>query len=107
LPTSTGQRQREEAKATGPCEKKAVGKGDIPTKSPPVLRAGVNTITTLVENKKALLVVMAHDVDSIELVDFLRALFKRWGCSTASSRERPGWGAWSTERHAPLLLHTV
>ncbi|KAK2092845.1 60S ribosomal protein L7A [Saguinus oedipus] len=34
-------------------EKKAVGKGDVPMKRPPVLRAGVNTVTTLVENKKA------------------------------------------------------
>ncbi|KFO23133.1 60S ribosomal protein L7a [Fukomys damarensis] len=32
-------------------EKKAAGKGDVPTKRPPVLRAGVNTVTTLVENK--------------------------------------------------------
>ncbi|KAL0603519.1 60S ribosomal protein L7a [Plecturocebus cupreus] len=32
-------------------EKNAAGKGDVPTKRPPVLRAGVNTVTTLVENK--------------------------------------------------------
>ena len=30
-------------------------------------RQGVNTITTLVENKKAQLVVIAHDVDPIEV----------------------------------------
>ncbi|XP_006881086.1 PREDICTED: 60S ribosomal protein L7a-like [Elephantulus edwardii] len=36
--------------------------------------AGVNTITTLVEDKKAQLVVIAHDVDPIELVVFLKAL---------------------------------
>lgn len=28
---------------------------------------GVNTVTTLVENKKAQLVVIAHDVDPIEV----------------------------------------
>ncbi|KAK7818085.1 hypothetical protein U0070_014680 [Myodes glareolus] len=44
-------------------EKKAAGKGDVLTKRPLVLRAGVNTVTTLVENKKAQLVVIAHDVD--------------------------------------------
>ncbi|KAK2083717.1 60S ribosomal protein L7A, partial [Saguinus oedipus] len=48
-------------------EKKAAGKGDVPTKRPPVLQAGVNTVTTLVENKKAQLVVIAHDVDLIQL----------------------------------------
>ncbi|XP_068938909.1 large ribosomal subunit protein eL8-like [Petaurus breviceps papuanus] len=52
-------------------EQKAAGKGDVPTKRSPVLRAGVNTVTTLVENKKAQLVVIAHDVDPIELVVFL------------------------------------
>ncbi|OBS67857.1 hypothetical protein A6R68_03602 [Neotoma lepida] len=56
-------------------EKKAAGKRDVPTKRPPVLRAGVNTVTTLMENKKAQLVVIAHDVDPIELVVFLPALW--------------------------------
>ncbi|XP_068952109.1 large ribosomal subunit protein eL8-like isoform X2 [Petaurus breviceps papuanus] len=60
-------------------EQKAAGKGDVPTKRPPVLRAGVNTVTTLVENKKAQLVVIAHDVDPIELVVFLPALCRKMG----------------------------
>ena len=33
-----------------------------------------NTVTTLVDNKKAQLVVMAHDIDPNELVVFLPAL---------------------------------
>ncbi|KAH0618626.1 hypothetical protein JD844_018007 [Phrynosoma platyrhinos] len=37
----------------------------------PVLRAGVSTVTILVEKKKALLVAIAHYVDPIELVVFL------------------------------------
>ncbi|XP_068936917.1 large ribosomal subunit protein eL8-like [Petaurus breviceps papuanus] len=60
-------------------EQKAAGKGDVPTKRPPVLRAGVNTVTTLVENKKAQVVVIAHDVDSIELVVFLSDLCQKMG----------------------------
>uniref|UniRef100_A0A2K6FU95 60S ribosomal protein L7a n=1 Tax=Propithecus coquereli TaxID=379532 RepID=A0A2K6FU95_PROCO len=60
-------------------EKKAAGKGDVPTKRPPVFQAGVNTVTTLVENKKAQLVVIAHDVDPIELVVFLPALCRKMG----------------------------
>ncbi|XP_025240511.1 60S ribosomal protein L7a-like [Theropithecus gelada] len=43
---------------SAPAEKKAAGKGDIPTKRPPALQAGVNTVTTLVENVKAQLVVI-------------------------------------------------
>nr|XP_039324111.1 60S ribosomal protein L7a-like [Saimiri boliviensis boliviensis] len=68
-----------------PLYQKAAGKGDIPTKGPPVLRAGVKT-TTLVENKKAhwaaeaaQLVAIAHHVDPIELVVFLPALCRKMG----------------------------
>ncbi|KAK2101140.1 60S ribosomal protein L7A [Saguinus oedipus] len=59
-------------------KKKAAGKGDVPTKSPPVLRAGVNTVTALVE-KKVELVVIADDTDPIELVVFLPALCQKMG----------------------------
>uniref|UniRef100_A0A8D0CDU4 Ribosomal protein eL8/eL30/eS12/Gadd45 domain-containing protein n=1 Tax=Salvator merianae TaxID=96440 RepID=A0A8D0CDU4_SALMN len=57
-----------EAEASGSNGTKNCG---IPTKWPLVLQAGINTVTTLVENKKAQLVVIAHDVDPIELVVFL------------------------------------
>ncbi|VCX43269.1 unnamed protein product [Gulo gulo] len=60
-------------------EKTAAGKGDVPTKKLPDLRAGVNTVTTLVENKRAQLVVITHDVDPTELVVFLPALFCKLG----------------------------
>lgn len=40
---------------------------DAPTKRPNVLRQGTNTVTKLVEQKKAHLVVIAHDVDPIEV----------------------------------------
>nr|XP_035128586.1 60S ribosomal protein L7a-like [Callithrix jacchus] len=62
-------------------EKKAAGKGDVPTKRPPVLQAGVNTVTNLVENKKAQLVVIAYDMDPIDLVVFLPALCHKVGVS--------------------------
>merc|ERR1712108_779 len=42
-------------------------------------RQGVNTVTTLVEEKKAQLVVIANDVDPIELVLFLPALCRKMG----------------------------
>jgi len=55
------------------------GKEDSPTKRPPTVRSGVNTVTTLVEQKKAQLVVIAHDVDPIEIVIFLPALCRKMG----------------------------
>merc|ERR1739841_189444 len=58
---------------------RAAGKEDAPTKRAPVLRHGVNTVTTLVEKKKAQLVVIANDVDPIELVLFLPALCRKMG----------------------------
>ncbi|KAE8582503.1 hypothetical protein XENTR_v10020142 [Xenopus tropicalis] len=72
-------KQEKKKRLLARAEQKAAGKGDVPTKRPPVLRAGVNTVTTLVENKKAQLVVIAHDVDPIELVVFLPALCRKMG----------------------------
>lgn len=44
---------------------------------PKVVKFGINHITTLVETKKAKLVVIAHDVDPIELVLWLPALCRK------------------------------
>lgn len=49
-------------------EARAAGKADAPTDRTPVIRAGVNTVTKLVEQKKAQLVVIAHDVDPLEVM---------------------------------------
>merc|ERR1719499_2870969 len=47
------------------------------TKKPQVVKYGLNHVTTLVENKSAQLVVIAHDVDPIELVCWLPALCRK------------------------------
>jgi len=60
-------------------QKKAKGKPDAPTKRQPVVRAGVNTVVSLVEQKKAQLVVIAHDVDPVELVVYLPSLCRKMG----------------------------
>lgn len=60
-------------------EQKVIKKEDAPVKKPNVLRSGTNTVTTLVEQKKAQLVVIAHDVDPIEVVLFLPALCRKMG----------------------------
>lgn len=60
-------------------EERAAGKQDTPTKRPPVIRSGINTVTSLVEQKKAQLVIIAHDVDPIEIVLFLPALCRKMG----------------------------
>jgi large subunit ribosomal protein L7Ae len=52
---------------------------DTDKKKPMVVKFGLNHVTTLVEAGKAQLVVIAHDVDPIELVVWLPALCKKQG----------------------------
>lgn len=49
-------------------EERVKGKEDVPTKRPPVVRSGINTVTALVEQKKAQLVAIANDVEPIEVI---------------------------------------
>jgi len=58
---------------------RAAGKQDQPTKRALAVRSGVNTVTSLIEQKKAQLVMIAHDIDPIEIVLFLPALCKKMG----------------------------
>lgn len=51
----------------------------IQEKKPLFVKYGLNHIVALVEAKKASLVVIAHDVDPIELVVFLPALCRKMG----------------------------
>jgi len=55
------------------------GKPDRPTKRPNSLRSGMNTVTSLIEKKKAQLVIIAHDVEPIELVLHLPTLCRKMG----------------------------
>ena len=60
-------RQQKKTRLKSRAEQRAEGKDDTPTKRPPVVRSGINTVTTLVEQKKAQLVVIAHDVEPLEV----------------------------------------
>merc|ERR1712048_928118 len=50
---------------------------EVKTKKPQVIKYGLNHVTTLIENKHAKLVVIAHDVDPIELVCWMPALCRK------------------------------
>jgi len=57
---------------------KAKEKGEIAkTSKPNVVKFGINHITGLVEQKKAKLVLIAHDVDPVEIVVWLPALCRK------------------------------
>merc|ERR1712121_382561 len=72
-------KQEKKARLRLRAEARAKGKEDTPTKRPNTVRSGLNTVTTLVEKKKAQLVVIAHDVDPVEIVLFLPALCRKMG----------------------------
>jgi len=73
------QRKKKEAKKDGKAAAKKV-KGPAKTaKKPMFVKFGINHITGLVEQKKAKLVVIAHDVDPLELVLWLPALCRKQG----------------------------
>ncbi|KAJ6242427.1 60s ribosomal protein l7a [Anaeramoeba flamelloides] len=59
-------------------ESKVIG-DNIKSKKPLTIKYGINHVTSLVERKKAKLVIIAHDVDPIELVVWLPALCRKMG----------------------------
>merc|ERR1712054_664415 len=59
-------------------QKKAEG-GKGTAKKPTAVKMGLNHVTTLVEERKAKLVVIAHDVDPIEVIVWLPSLCKSRG----------------------------
>ncbi|CAL8091460.1 unnamed protein product [Calicophoron daubneyi] len=60
-------------------QQRAEGKPDEPTVRKPTLRAGIREVTAAIQQKKARLVLIAHDVDPIEIVLFLPALCRKMG----------------------------
>jgi len=81
------QRLLEAAKNKADNQKPAEGKKPI------VLKYGLNHITQLVENKQAKLVVIAHDVDPIELVIWLPQLCRKLEVPFAFVKGKAALGA--------------
>merc|ERR1712232_59263 len=50
---------------------------EVKSKKPVVIKYGLNHVTTLIENRSAKLVVIAHDVEPLELVCWLPALCRK------------------------------
>jgi len=69
-------REEKKARLLEMAQQKKDGK-DTKAKKPQVIKYGLNHVTTLVENKLAKLVIIAHDVDPIELVVWLPALCRK------------------------------
>ncbi|PIA17434.1 L30e-like protein [Coemansia reversa NRRL 1564] len=70
--------QEKKTRLTAQAEKVAAGQKEESEK-PVLVKYGINHITNLVESKKAKLVVIANDVDPIEIVIWLPALCRKMG----------------------------
>lgn len=75
-------------------------------KKPVVVKFGLNHVTDLVESGKAKLVVIAHDVDPIELVVWLPALCKKVGVPYVIVKGKARLGAVVHQKTAAALALT-
>jgi len=97
-------RRRAAAKAKAAAEK---SKTKAPaTKKPVVVKFGINHITQLVEERKAQLVVIAHDVNPIELVVWLPALCRKAGVPYAIVKSKSRLGALVHKKTATAVAIT-
>ncbi len=91
-------------------QKAAEAKGAKDAKSGPKpvnVKFGLNHITTLVEEKKAKLVVIAHDVDPIELVVHLPALCRRMGVPYGIIKGKARLGKLVHQKHVTCVALTA
>ncbi|KAI8475227.1 MAG: 50S ribosomal protein L30e-like protein [Monoraphidium minutum] len=95
--------KRERLKAEA--EARAAGK-DADKKKPVVVKYGLNHITNLIEAGKAQLVVIAHDVDPIELVVWLPQLCKSRGVPYCIVKGKARLGAIVHKKTAAALCLT-
>jgi len=85
---------------------KAEGKEPPADKKPLMVKYGINHITALVEAKKPQLVVIAHDVDPIELVLWLPALCRKMGVPYCIIKGKARLGAVVHKKTATALALT-
>lgn len=99
--------QAKQARLRKRAAEKAKGKEDAPTKRPPVVRQGVNTVTALTEQKKAQLVIIAHDVDPVELVLFMPSLCRKMGVPYCIVKNKARLGRVVRRKTCAVLALTV
>ncbi|CAO3692269.1 unnamed protein product [Rhizopus stolonifer] len=95
-------RERLRAAAAAKAEKKEVAKTDKPL----AIKYGINHITALIEAKKAQLVVIADDVDPIELVIWLPALCRKMGIPYCIVKGKARLGTLVHKKTATALVLT-
>lgn len=95
------QRLTKEAAAVAEGKKKE----DVSEK-PYVVKYGLNHVTSLIENKKPQLVLIAHDVDPVELVVFLPALCRKMEIPYAIVKSKARLGTLVHKKTAAVVALT-
>ena len=90
------------AKAQLEADNKEAQSGD----KPKVVKFGINHVTQLVEERKAKIVVIAHDVDPIELVVWLPALCRKMEVPFCIVRGKARLGALVHQKNAAVVALT-
>jgi len=73
-------KQEKKARLKKAAAAKVEGKApEQPAEKPVVVKYGINHVTSLIEKKDAALVIIAHDVEPVELVVWLPALCRKLG----------------------------
>lgn len=99
-PAAKKQRIKEAAAA------KAAGKEDSASKAPNVVKFGLKHVTSLVEEKKAQLVLIACDVDPIELVLWLPTLCRKMQVPFMIVKDKARLGALVHQKNAACVCLT-
>ena len=86
-------------------EAKAAGK-ESDEKKPLAIKYGIHQVTSLIENKEAKLVVIAHDVDPIELVVWLPTLCRKKDVPVCILKSKARLGALVHKKNAAVLCLT-
>merc|ERR1711881_338280 len=98
-------RTQKQERIAGQAEAKAAG-NPAASKKPICVKMGINHVTKLVEEKEAKLVVIAHDVDPIEVVMWLPSLCKDRGIPYCIVKSKARLGALVGKKTATCLAVT-
>jgi len=99
-------KQDKKVRIRGLAEAKANGESVQQGKPGPVIKYGLKHVTTLIESGKAQLVVIAHDVNPIELVLWLPALCRKMGVPFCIVKGKGRLGTLVHQRNAAVVCLT-
>jgi len=99
-------KQDKKVRIRGLAEAKANGESVQQGKPGPVIKYGLKHVTTLIESGKAQLVVIAHDVNPIELVIWLPALCRKMGVPFCIVKGKGRLGTLVHQKNAAVLCLT-